>query len=491
MADYRLPELDLSTRIMIVSVMLRPIPKRKWGRATELAQTYDVSRAFLYDLRKRALDVLIEGLSPRTPGPQPQEGSLVIDAAFIQRAITVMPMLKGTVRDIQHGLRLLFGVQRSVGYINQTLTAAGEQATAYNLSVTVLLPILGEDDEIFQGWKPCLTPVDGRSFLVVNLTPAESRDGATWGVTYLDLVERGIQFHDLACDGGTGLRAGVKEAQLAIPLRPDLFHILQDAHRLTRRLEGAAYQAMETAERARRADLEARGIIRRRGRRLKIKVPLPQAEIEETKAIEVCDNWCWLLGEVRLALEPLTPTHGIISVAETKVTIETAIELLKGLPHPDIIAFAEDLEEKMPELVAPLEWLEQHLTPVLDGLDADAEAFILWAWQHRHELNLDIDTDIPERLRPVVRAVWDTLRLFRRSSSLAESVGCKASAHSWLRPCRFTGACPSGCSLCCSSSGTTTRSNGASERVAVRWNWQEWKMYLRWQRCWISCSAQV
>jgi hypothetical protein len=118
-----------------------------------------------------------------------------------------------------------------MGYVSQTLTAAGQQATAYNLSVTVPLPILGEADEIFQGRKPCLTLVDGRSFLVVTLTPAESHDGTIWGVTCLDLVERGIQFHDLACDGGTGLRAGVKEAQLAIPLRPDLFHILQGAHR--------------------------------------------------------------------------------------------------------------------------------------------------------------------------------------------------------------------------------------------------------------------
>lgn len=79
-----------------------------------------------------------------------------------------MPVLKGTVRDIQQGLHLLFGVQRSVGYISQTLTAAGEQATAYNLGITVPLPILGEADEIFQGQKPCLTLVDGRSFLVVT-----------------------------------------------------------------------------------------------------------------------------------------------------------------------------------------------------------------------------------------------------------------------------------------------------------------------------------
>jgi len=413
---------------MLALEMLQPIPEREWGRVTELAQSYAVSRTFLYNLRDRALDVLVQGLSPREPGPQPQDALLEIDRAFIQRSICVMPLLKGSIRDIQHGLHLLFGVKRSVGYISQTLSAAGEQAEAHNLSISVPLPILGEADEIFQGRKPCLTLVDGRSFLVVNLTPAQSRDGATWGVTYLDLVERGIQFHDLACDGGTGLRAGVKEAGLSIPLRPDLFHILQDAHRLTRRLEGTVYTAIENAERARQADLEARGIIRRRGRRLKIKVPLPQAEVEEAKSIEVCDHWCWLLSEIRLALEPITPTHSIVSVVETKATIETAIELLRELAHSDITAFVDDLKEKLPELLAPLQWLEQQLKPVLKDLDADTGTFIIWAWQNRHELDLDTGADIPETLRPSVAALWDTLSLFHRSSSLAESL------HSWLRP---------------------------------------------------------
>jgi hypothetical protein len=262
----------------------------------------------------------------------------------------------------------------------------------------------------------------------VNLTPAECRDGTTWGVTYLNLVERGIQFHDLACDGGTGLRAGVKEAGLSIPLRPDLFHILQDAHRLTRRLEGTVYTAIENAERARRADLEARGIIRRRGRRLKIKVPLPQAQVEEAKSIEVFDIWCWLLSEIRLVLEPITPAHGIVAVVETKATIETAIELLRELDHSGITAFADDLQEKIPELLAPLQWLEQQLMPILKGLDADTGTFIIWAWHNRHELDLDTDADIPETLRPSLAAIWDTLSLFHRSSSLAESL------HSWLRP---------------------------------------------------------
>jgi hypothetical protein len=428
MAEYRIPEFTLEQRTDAAVQMMIPLPERRWGLVSELARWYGVSRTILYEIRDRALAGLVEGLHPRDPGRPAQTSTLTVDKALIDRAIAVLPMLKGSVRDIRLGLDLMLGVSRSAGYISQTLAIAGEQATAYNLRITVPLLILGEADEIFQGRKLCLTLVDGRSFLVVSLTPAESRDATTWGVTYLDAVERGIQFHDLACDGGTGLRAGVQEAELAIPLRPDLFHLLRDAHRLTQRLERAAYQAIETAERARRADLEARGIIHRRGRRLETKVPLPQAETQEAQAIETFDNWGWLLGEIRQALEPITPDGCIVSVAETKSTLETAIELLKEFDHSDITAFADDLQEKTPELLAPLEWLEQQLTPVLKDLDANTQTFIVWAWQHRQDLSLNITTDFPEDLRPIVYAVWEALGLFHRSSSLAESL------HSWLRP---------------------------------------------------------
>jgi len=411
MAEYRVPEFTLEQRADAALQMLVPLPERKWGLVSTLAQRYGVSRTRLYEIRDQTLDAIVEHLLPRNVGRPAQTATLQVDKPFIDRAIAILPLLKGSVRDIRLGLELLLGITRSVGYVSETLTAAGEAATACNRGLKVPLPILGEADEIFQGRQPCLTLVDGRSFLVLNLTPAESRDGTTWGVTYLDLVQRGIRFQDLACDGGTGLRAGVREAKLAIPLRPDLFHLLQDAQRLTRRLEGAAYKALETAERARRADRETQGLLRRRGPRLKVTVPLPQAESAATRAMARGDQWGWLLREVRQTLEPITPAHHLVSVGETQATIETAVILLKELGHPDITAFAEDLQAKLPELLAPLEWLELQLTPVLKNLDADSRAFILWAWQHRQELNLKIATDMPEHLRSVVHTVWETLGL--------------------------------------------------------------------------------
>jgi len=148
--------------------------------------------------------------------------------------------------------------------------------------------------------------------------------------------------------------------------------------------------------------------------------------------------------------------------------LETAIGLPKEFGHPEIAAFADDLREKLPQLLAPLEWLEQHLRPALKDRDADTQAFILWSWQYRQELNLDIATDISEGLRAVASAAWDLLGLFHRSSSLAESL------HSWLRPYLqiHRGMSRGGCCLCCNSSGTTTCSSGASGQDTARWNWQ-------------------
>lgn len=428
MATYRVPEFTAAQRMTVALEMLVPRPERKWGRASELAHQCGISRTRLYELRTCAQSALVEALRPRAAGRPEPISALMVDKSFIDRTIAILPMLTGSVRGIRAGLKLLLGVSRSVGYVSEMLQAAGQHATVHNHQVTVPLAVLGEADEIFQGQKPCLTVVDGRSFMVLNLTPAESRDGTTWGVTYLDLVERGIQFHDLACDGGTGLRAGLREAGLAIPLRPDLFHLLQDATRLTRRLEAAAYKAMETSERARRAELEAQGRIRRRGPRLKITVALGQAEVEEAQAIETFDTWSWLIDEIRQALEPITPDQCIVSVTNAQATLEAAIALLKEMSHTTITTLANDLQSKLPELLAALEWLEHSLTPLLDTLDAQTQAFIIWLWQHHQALNLNIDTDIPENLRPVVRAAWDVLGLFHRSSSLAESL------HSWLRP---------------------------------------------------------
>jgi regulator of protease activity HflC (stomatin/prohibitin superfamily) len=428
MPHYRITELDLSTRREIGLEMLQEIPERDWGRATELAQKHGISRTLLYQLRDRAEEGLNKALLPRKPGPKPQGQELTIDRDFIRLAVTVLSMLKGSVRDIQLGLKLLFSVSRSIGYISETLQDVGAAAADYNDSIRIPLPMLGELDETFQGRNPCLTVVDGRSFLVLNLTAADHRDGTTWGVTLLDLQERGIQFHDLVSDGAKGIRSGVEDAELSVPLRPDLFHLTQDAHKIARRLERAAYRAMETAERARRAERERQAPRRRPGRPLEVDVSLDEAEEEEEDAIDTYDGWIWLWGEARRALEPINEKGQLTRTKEAQETMEAAIELLQEIEHDDVTDFALGILDRLDDLLAPLIWLEECLAPWREEVDDETEALILWAWQHREALELEPGEGFPESQQRVAQAFWEVLALFHRSSSLAESF------HSWLRP---------------------------------------------------------
>ncbi len=426
MAEYRVSEFGYDQRLQAAIQMINP--ERSWGVVTQLSELYGVSRTLLYETRNRVAAAIGQALAPCESGRPHHDQTLTVDKPFIRRVIATLPLLKGTVRDIQLGLDLMFGVSRSVGYISQTLASAGEKADEVNAGISIPLPVLGEADEIFQGRKPCLTVVDGRSFLVLNLTAEDFRDATTWGCVYLDLEARGIRFHDIGCDGGTGLRAGVKEAELAVPLRPDLFHLLRDAHKLTRRLEGRAFKAIDTAERARRDELERQGVIRRRGPRLKVGAALPEAEAGEVKAIETLDNWCWLLKEIRQTLDPVTPDYRLRSAAQARSVLETALELLETFECKEVSGFAKSFRQKLDELLSPLQWLEQSLSPVLAGEDEESTRFILWCWQHRHALRFDPHTDAPAQLGTLTHAAWDILELFHRSSSLAESL------HSWLRP---------------------------------------------------------
>jgi hypothetical protein len=100
-AEYRVPEFTLEQRTDVAVQMLVPLPERRWGLVSELARQYGVSRTILYEIRDRGLGGLAEALLPRDPGRPAQTSTLMVNKPFVDRAIAVLPMLKGSVRDIQ------------------------------------------------------------------------------------------------------------------------------------------------------------------------------------------------------------------------------------------------------------------------------------------------------------------------------------------------------------------------------------------------------
>jgi hypothetical protein len=427
MANYQLTHLDLSTRLELAGLMLNPM--REWGQVSQLAQQYGVSRKFLYGLAGQAQQALQSALLPKEPGRKAECTPMVVDDALIERMIAAcLTIVPGTIRPIQTLLKILFGVHRSTGTICQTAQRLGERALTYQRGLHLPLAALAEADEIFQGRQPCLTLVDGRSFLVLNLSAEEHRDATTWGCVLLDVQHQGVQLLDLASDGARGIRAGVEAAQLAIPLPPDLFHLLREAHHVTQRLEKHAYRTIETAERVRRAIAEQQASKKRRGRKLHAPLALPEAEAAQQQALAQLSAWLFLLGEIRLTLEPWNADGYLSDPQDVRKTLLTAIDLLRSLQCETVDPFANLLMDKLTDLLAPLEWLGQRLAPWRSQMDRRTEAALVWTWLHQQELGVSAQDILALDQQPLVTAVWEALNLFHRSSALAESL------HSWLRP---------------------------------------------------------
>ena len=135
----------------------------------------------------------MSALSAQTPGPKPVSKALHVDNDFILRTIiTLATVIPGSIRGIQTCLQEITDTHRSIGFISQSLSIAGKTADKLNQSEIPKQLVLGEADEIFQGRHPCLTVVDGRSFAVLQLSPQESRDADTWGVSFLQLQKQGV-----------------------------------------------------------------------------------------------------------------------------------------------------------------------------------------------------------------------------------------------------------------------------------------------------------
>jgi hypothetical protein len=424
MTQYRVKQLDMSIRIEIGLKMVMSSAERGWGWVTEMAAAYGVSRQTFYDVRDDVRAVLEQAVKPQAPGPKPTNETQRIDAEYIRWATTVLAMQKGSTRDVQLGLELLFGVKRSVGFISETLNAVGQSAADYNAQLRPGQPIQGEADEVFQRMMPCFTVVDGQSFMVLNLSAEADRSGETWAKTFERLVDQGIEFQDIVSDNASGIRRGLREAGLDVVWRLDVFHMVQEGHRISQKLENAAYKAMHQTERAQAYAADQTEGKRRVGRpRQAVKADVDTVDQQQTLAIAQFDLWTWLLSEVRFALEPV---HGdrLNNSTAARAELEVASELMQALDHPDIAAFATRLLKNLDVLLDPLRWLEQQVADWQATLDPADEALIVWACR----CPAVTVEELPEQLHLAAQAYDKALALLHRASSHVESF------HSWLRP---------------------------------------------------------
>lgn len=216
---------------------------RKWGKVGELAQTYAVSRKTIYDIAAKAKQVLLAGLQPGPHGPSLQEKQIRVDRNRLVRGTVVLTEVGVSQRDVTLCLSELLDTELSPSWVNAELAQVEKAATAVNQAWQPQIEETLSGDEIYANGQPNLLVVGNDSLYIYALTHQPSCDGDTWGCTLLD----GPNCRQFASDGGTGLAAGAKAAEIEVH-QLDWDHLLRPLWGQATRLEGQAYAAWQQVE---------------------------------------------------------------------------------------------------------------------------------------------------------------------------------------------------------------------------------------------------
>jgi hypothetical protein len=159
--------------------------------------------------------------------------------------------MRGTVVLSEHGvsqrgvsacLEELLDSEMSSSWVNAELAKAEKAAAVVNQRWQ---PAVGETlsgDEIYSNDDPNLLVVGNDSLYIYALTRQPTCDGDTWGWVLLEAPD----CPQFASDGGTGLAAGVKAAEIRHQL--DWDHLLRPLWGQVSRLEKQAYAGLKAIE---------------------------------------------------------------------------------------------------------------------------------------------------------------------------------------------------------------------------------------------------
>src|SRR5215813_4347042 len=215
MKFMRRPDLDHLTRVEIaVQAFLR---MDVYGEITRLAQSYQVSRLFVYKLVWQLLTVyalrVCELASAQTLRKE------------VDRHILLL-RLEGqcSLESISHILKQLGLPFSSIGYISQRLATYARALPKAALSGTQIAFLLC--DEIFTLGQPILVTVEPRSLAILKIEPVDNREAETWKNHWEALADAGLIEHStVVADQGAGLVKGC--ALMGLMHHPDLFHLLR------------------------------------------------------------------------------------------------------------------------------------------------------------------------------------------------------------------------------------------------------------------------
>ena len=367
----RRPDLDPQTRIHIV--MLAWLHQGVYGKMTQIAHYYRISRTFLYQLLLAAnlqLEVLFS------------DEKLLFhkDHQHFEHLLLLL-RLEGncSLLSISAILQALHYHPHSVGSLSQFFHSAGQM-----LPSTLVMPakqvVFYLSDEIFAIHVPILLTIDAQSTTILNIELASDRSAETWKAHFEALAQHHFVSLGMASDRGLGLVAGY-QAACDMPLWvADYFHEFRDLFAVLHQLERKAYAAIAQEDDAARKFAGAKSETNLAKRLQQYDAAHHACE----QAIALYAQLAILLHLLREALHVCSP-HGRLRTQENvRSELLLLFDMLQELDCAAITHTLTPIRKHIDDIVVPFKHAEAIATELRCVVPHEALDFLVLAWHHEH-----------------------------------------------------------------------------------------------------------
>ncbi len=364
-------DLDPQTRIEIVKDVW--INQGIYGKMTQIAQDYHISRTFLYQLSWAARQHLEDLFS------DPQH--LVEPADCPIEPWMLMLRLEGncSIPSIASIFKHFDYRPGSVGYLSQSLQDYG-RCVPSTLSMPDKKVVFYLSDEIFAIQAPILVTIDAQSTTILKIELASDRSAKTWERHFKDLGAHRFHSLGMASDRGVGLKAGYQAACQDGFWVCDQFHEFQAlfnrCHQLERKAYGAIGKEMEAAEKFAKAKSEAN--LQKRLEQYE------QARQACEQAIARYDQLDFLLHMLSETLHLCSDLGRLRTVEGVRSDLTLILSLMEEIDDEKLPKLLKAIRCHLDDILVPFRQVELIHTELLEFMPEQiVDAFVL-AWHHDH-----------------------------------------------------------------------------------------------------------
>jgi hypothetical protein len=371
MKFIRRPDLDPHTRIDIVKDVW--INQGIYGKMTQIAQEYHISRTFLYQLNWAARQHLEALFSDPQHLVQPPEFQLEPWILLLRlEGNCSIPSLSSIFKHFDYQ-------PNSVGYLSEFLRDYG-RCVPSTLSMPHQKVVFYLSDEIFAIRAPILVTIDAQSTAILKIELASDRSAKTWETHFNDLGAHRFHSLGMASDRGVGLKAGYQAACQDGFWVCDQFHEFQDlfsrCHPLERKAYRAIGQEIKAAETFANAKSEAN-----LHKRLE---QYDQARQDGEHAIERYDQLNLLLGMLSETLSLCSDSGRLRTVEEVRSNLTVILSLIEEIEDAKLPKLLKSIRSHMDDILVPFGQVERIHTDLLELMPEPIVDALGLAWHHDH-----------------------------------------------------------------------------------------------------------